>query len=106
MSIPSKLEMFVSEIQKTGKSSFSGAVNAMTVRVPTCDFARIEALTSHSGMPRNTVICNLLEIALDQVFSELNLENSRAVNSLSSEISNKLLVNEQGELRSDIDWNL
>lgn len=87
---PSKLQMFVAEIQKTGTSDFRGVVKSVTVRLPLFDFATIEALSRAGGMPRNKVIVQLLESAIQEMWTELSPEMHEIVSALQAQILQEL----------------
>lgn len=74
-----KLEMFLSEIKKTGASESAGSVHSVTVRLPSGDFSSIEGLTRYSGMARNKVIVNLLQIGLERVLNGLDQETKTSI---------------------------
>lgn len=98
---PTKLQMFVAEIQKTGSSEYRGAVHSVTVRIPSFDFCTIEALSRAGGMPRNKVIVNLLESAIQEMWGELSPEMHETVSLLQGTILQDLAADgtaEKGEL--------
>lgn len=72
---PTKLEMALSLFQRTGTSEGMGSVQAFSVRIPTLEYASIEALAKHSGLSRNKVIVELLQVALDEVWQGLDEDN-------------------------------
>lgn len=92
---PTKMEMFVAEIQKTGSSEGWGVVHSVTLRIPSVDFATIEALSRAGAMPRNKVIVSLLESAIQEMWSELSPDMHETVSSLQATILQGL---SQGEM--------
>lgn len=68
---PSRLDVLIAQVQKTAKSDYVGAVHALSVRLPTFVYGTVEALCKHSGMSRNKMIVQLLEVALEEVFDRL-----------------------------------
>ena len=68
---PTKLDMLIAQIQKTGTSETAGSVHALSVRLPTFVYGSVEALSKYSGMSRNKMIVQLLEVAMEEVFSNL-----------------------------------
>jgi signal transduction protein with GAF and PtsI domain len=66
--MPSRLDMAVSLFTRKGTSEAAGSVHARSIRVPTIENVTIEALAQHSGLSVNKVICQLLEVALEEVF--------------------------------------
>ena len=66
--LPSRLEMAIALFTKTATSDGFGSVHARSVRIPTIENVTIDALAEYSGLSANKVICQLLEVALDEVF--------------------------------------
>jgi hypothetical protein len=98
---PTKMQMFVAEVQKTGISEAVGVVHSVTVRVPSIPFATIEALARAGGMTRNKVIVNLLESAIQEMWSELSPEMHEIVAGLQASIIRDLSdseVSKKGEI--------
>jgi hypothetical protein len=77
--MPTRLEMAISLFTKTGTSEAMGSVNAISVRIPSIEYVTIEALAQYSGLSRNKVIVQLLEVALDEVFQGLKPEQRAEV---------------------------
>lgn len=77
-----KLDMVLALLQKTGKSESQTAVQALSIRIPVFDYANIEAMAVHSGLSRNKIICQLIDLALTEVWRGLDDENSKAINEL------------------------
>ncbi len=69
---PTRLEMAISLFTRTATSDAQGNVHARSVRIPSIENLTIEALAKYSGLSVNKVIVQLLEVALDEVFSGLN----------------------------------
>lgn len=88
---PTRLDMILSLLQKTGTSESIGSVHAVSVRLPTVDFSTIEALAAHSGHSRNKIICQLLSFALSAVWDGLDAENQDAVQAIRSKILGQLV---------------
>jgi hypothetical protein len=74
---PTRLEMAISLFTRTGTSEFSGSVHARSIRIPSTENVTIDALAKYSGLSANKVICQLLEVALDEVFQGFS-EDQRA----------------------------
>lgn len=74
---PTRLEMAVGLFTRTATSDASGNVHARSVRIPSIENLTIEALAKYSGLSVNKVIVQLLEVALDEVFSAFT-EQQRA----------------------------
>lgn len=83
---PTKMEMFVAEIEKTGISDGRGVVHSVTARIPSLAFATIEALSRAGGMARNKVIVSLLESAIQEMWGELSPEMHEIVSGLQASI--------------------
>lgn len=79
---PGLIDMLMAQINKSGKSDYAGGIHAMSVRMPTFLFATVEALCKHSGMSRNKLICQALEVGMEHVFSELTPEDYEAISRL------------------------
>lgn len=69
---PTNLQVFMSEVNKTGKTETIGVFHQVPFRMSTWNFERVEGLRNYMGEPRNKVLNSLMEIALDQVFAELD----------------------------------
>lgn len=89
---PTRLDVLLALLQKNGTAESIGSVHALSVRVPTMDFAMIEALAAHSGLSRNKIVCHLLAVALSEVWSGLDLESQAAVQKLNSVIARQLIL--------------
>ena len=74
MSDPTNLQIFVSELKKTGRSNYHGAYFQVPFRIQYHLPARVEALAKHLNGSRNKVLNDLLAIALDQVYQSLDLD--------------------------------
>lgn len=68
---PTKLQMLLAEINKTGTSDFVGVYKQVPFRIALSPYARLTALVKYMESSRNKVLNDLLEIALDQVYSNL-----------------------------------
>lgn len=76
---PTRLEMAVALFTRTVTSEALGSVHARSVRIPTIENVTIEALAQYSGLSVNKVIVQLLEVALDEVFQAMSLEQRAQV---------------------------
>ena len=88
---PTKLEMAISLFQKLGTSEGVGSVHPVSVRLPTIEFASVQALAKHSGLSLNKVFVELLQVALDEVWQALDEDNRKALTQIRSEVLDKLL---------------
>jgi hypothetical protein len=93
-----KLDLLLALLERTAKSEKHTSVHALSVRIPTFDYANIEAMAQHSGLSRNKIICQLLEFALSEVWKGLDEENGQAINKIRFQIYNDLVA---GQLRGD-----
>lgn len=100
MSEVSKLEMFLAEIQKTGTSESFGSVHSVTVRLPSVDFATIEALCRTSGLARNKVIVNLIQVALDEMWKGVDPEMHDVIAGLQGIVLRDLVQDDQGNIKA------
>jgi len=89
--MPSKLDMALALFQRTGTSEGVGSVHALSVRIPTIEYASIEALAKHSGLSRNKVIVELLGVALDEVWQGLNEDDRHDLVRVRSDVLETLL---------------
>jgi len=99
MSEPTKLEMFLAEIQKTGTSESVGSVHSVTVRLPSVEFATIEALCRTSGLARNKVIVNLIQVALDEMWQGVDPEMRDVIAGLQGIVLRDLVQDDEGNLK-------
>lgn len=83
---PTRLDMAVSLFTRKGTSEGVGSVHARSIRIPTIENVTIEALAQYSGLSVNKVICQLLEVALEEVFIALPDEQRDEVISTRSAI--------------------
>lgn len=91
---PTKLDLVLSILQKTGTTETYSSVHAQSVRMPTITFASIEALAAYSGHSKNKVICQLLEVALEEVWGALDKKNLKEISKLRSQILAELVAKE------------
>jgi len=82
----SKMDILMSQLQNQGKSEYSGGVKGITVRLPVLQFAAIEALSRHSGMSKNKVMVELLDVVIATAVEALDRPNRKAFNKLQSEV--------------------
>lgn len=95
---PTKLEMLVALVSKTAKSDAYGSVHPLSVRVPSVPFATIQAISQHSGMSMNKVICALLDVALDELWGGLSEEDCEPIAVLRSTILRDIMTGERGNI--------
>lgn len=93
----SKADMLVALLQNEGKSEFHGLVKGITVRLPIHQYAAIESFSRHTGMSKNKVVCELLEVAVHTAVSSLDRTNRRAFNKHQSDVLTELSAEGYGE---------
>ena len=76
---PTKLQMFVAEVQGTAESEYMGLSKQIPLRLRIDLFAEVmalhEILSANQKTPRNKVLNDLLDIAIDQVKKELDQDS-------------------------------
>lgn len=84
MSDPTKLQMLLAELNKTGSSDFNGVYKQVPFRVQLHLYVRLTALVTLMESSRNKVLNDLLDIALDEVSSKLSPELLEVLGQLES----------------------
>lgn len=79
---PTKLEMLVDQVSKSGSSEGTGSVHSISLRVPTIPFSTIQAIAKHSGMSMNKTIVALIDVALDELWKGLSEEDCNQIQAL------------------------
>lgn len=74
------MDHLVSMVSGTGESEYRGIEKAFSVRVPLDLGERLKAMAEHGRVPQNTLICNLLEFAVSEVFQQLNNDVASTIN--------------------------
>ncbi|MDN5418621.1 MAG: hypothetical protein L0G09_14410 [Acinetobacter sp.] len=69
---PTNLDIFLSEVKKTGETKLTGIYHQVPFRMFSPHYQRVEGLRNYMNEPRNKVLNSLIEIALDQVFENLS----------------------------------
>lgn len=82
---PTNLQMFMSEVNKTGTTQTIGVYHQVPFRMSTWNFERLEGLRNYMAEPRNKVLNSLIEIALEQVWAELEKGDENIKNAVLSE---------------------
>lgn len=83
---PTKVEMLVAEINRTGSSSVSGALKPLSIRLPIQTYSKVVAIENFIGpekTSKNKVINDLLEIAFEQIYPSLNESQQLVFNEIS-----------------------
>jgi hypothetical protein len=85
---PTKLQILVAEITGKAESEYWGVTKQMPVRVRLDLFAKISALHEFANekkkVPRNQLLNDLLDIAVEQVMSELDEDTVFLLNQMAS----------------------
>jgi len=69
---PSQLELLVDIVSGKRGSEYNGATRTLTLQVPTHNALLIEAMLENTtGISRNELICQLLDLALQEVREKL-----------------------------------
>jgi hypothetical protein len=84
---PTNLQMFMAEVNKTAKTESVGVYHQVPFRMAKWNFARVEGLRNHMGEPRNKILNQLIEIALDHVFEQLEHGEKEVCRSVFNEVS-------------------
>jgi hypothetical protein len=84
---PTNFQVFMAEVNKTAKTESTGVYHQVPFRMARWNFARLEGLRNHMGEPRNKVLNSLIEIALDQVFEQLEHGSKETRRSILEEVS-------------------
>ena len=90
---PTKLEHLVNMVGKTATSETVGSVHPISVRIPTIEYTTIQAISHHSGMSMNKTICQLLDVALDELWQQLGEEDRDRIAELRSGYINNIMAN-------------
>ena len=68
---PAKIDIFVSEITRLGKSQYIGAVFPVQARLQAPLYGFVEAFTAKAGTSRNKVLNQLIEIGIEEAMKAL-----------------------------------
>jgi hypothetical protein len=105
MNKPTKLQMLVAEINGTAESQYIGVYKQIPFRVQLHLFARLSALhdlqNTHGKTPRNALLNDLLDIALDVVIYKLDPDTVEALGHMEAEYYENLSQFDSGELNDD-----
>ena len=102
---PTKLQMFVAEVQGTAESEYMGLSKQIPLRLRIDLFAEVmalhEILSANQKTPRNKVLNDLLDIAIDQVKKELDQDSYEKLQTLSFHHYEELSSFDSGDLSDD-----
>lgn len=79
---PSNLDAFVGMVSKTAEEQHLAVLHAFSVRVPVTIAAMFEAMAEYSGKSRNRLIIKALEVALDQLYEQISVDDRAAIDKL------------------------
>ena len=68
---PAKIDIFVSEITRLGKSQYVGAVFTVQARLQAMLYGFVEAFTAKAGTSRNKVLNQLIDIGIEEAMKAL-----------------------------------
>ena len=69
--VPTALDQFVSELNHTGKSQYTGMLFPVPTRLSIDLYGMVEALTHHAGTSRNKVMNQLVEVGIQATLQAL-----------------------------------
>ena len=103
---PTSLEMLVAEVKGTGESEYKGLFKQIPLRLEMPIFARVEALhemiSQNQKCPRNKVLNDLINVALDQVMAQLDEDKVFLLNQMAARhYGEGLSTFESGDLSDD-----
>lgn len=98
----SKVDILMSQLQNQGNSEFRGIVKGTTCRLPIHHYSAIEAFSRHTGMSKNKVIVELLDVSLDIAIRGLDRANRKAFNQHQSDVLTQLAAEGYGETAGDL----
>jgi len=101
-----KLQMFVAEVKGTAESEYMGLSKQIPLRLRIDLFAEVmalhEMLSANQKTPRNKVLNDLLDIAIDQVKKELDPDSYEKLNTLAFHHYKELSSFESGDLSDEV----
>lgn len=102
---PTSLELLVAEVKGTGESEYKGLFKQIPLRLELPIFARVDALhtliSQNQKCPRNKVLNDLINVALDQVMAQLDEETVFRLNQIAARTYDDLSVFGSGDLSDD-----
>lgn len=82
---PSSRDAFLGMVSKIADESYSGMTQTITVRLPVHLACMFDALAKYSGKSRNRLVVKALEMALEELWSELPAVECQELESLRGE---------------------
>lgn len=87
---PSKLQILLLLLKSPSRTTSDQHSVLVKLNLAVPVFTRIDALSQHAGQDRNTVIAELINVALAELDNELNQEDREAIDALQREIAQAL----------------
>ncbi|MDO8772222.1 MAG: hypothetical protein Q7K57_26675 [Burkholderiaceae bacterium] len=84
---PSKLQLLLLLLKSQSRATTDQHSVPVKMNLPVPVFTRIDALSQHAGQDRNTVITELINVALAELDKELIQEDREAIDALQREIT-------------------
>lgn len=89
---PTALDVALSAFQRTTITESVGTVHPFSVRIPTIEFATLEALSRFSGVSRNKTLVMLLAVGMSEVFQGMDSDSLEGVYAMRREVFGTLKV--------------
>lgn len=89
---PSKLQLLMLLLENPSTNTGEPAGVPLTIRLSATVFARIDALSQHSGQNRNKVIAELIDVALADINNGLSEANRAAIDALQRDIADAMAI--------------
>lgn len=90
-----RLDHVLGMLEKRASSEFHGAMHPISVRMPIIAAATIDAFAKHSGHSKNRIIIELLELAIEEVTSQISEEDGERITKLRSKILREMVGPEE-----------
>lgn len=81
-----RLDHVLGMLEKRASTEFHGAMHPISVRLPIITAATIDAFAKHSGHSKNRIIIELLELAIEEVTSQIGDEDGENITRLRARI--------------------
>lgn len=86
-----RLDHVLGMLEKRADSEYTGAMHAISVRLPIVTAATIDAFAKHSGHSKNKIVVELLELAIEEVTAQISDKDGSRITSLRSKILREML---------------
>lgn len=94
-----RLECLVGIVEKTATSEYSGQMNPVSVRLPIDIAAMVYALSQHSGVSKNKMMVELLDLGIETLWGALKKKHKVVIH----ELQGQMLAGLQASAVSSID---